>query len=289
MERIAIVPNIEKDEELKDTKKVMKILQKFSVQILLSQQIAKKVDFPGKSYSQAEIYSEADLVIVLGGDGTLLNVARHAAFQGVPILGINLGRLGFLVELEKENLERFFQKLFNGEYTIDHRMMIEASLIRGSMTIDTFVALNDIGITRGALSRITNLKVFVDDQFVDFYPADGIVMSTPTGSTAYSLSAGGPIVDPNMSLILITPICPHTLHSRSIIVPDNKIISVHIEDVYHHDAVITVDGQQGYKLQPKDIINIKKAPCTAKLVRISNRSFYDVLRMKLTERGIESR
>jgi NAD+ kinase len=167
-------------------------------------------------------------------------------------------------------------------------MMIEGTLCRGSMSLDTFVALNDIGITRGSFSRIINLKVFVDTQFVDYFTADGIVVSTPTGSTAYSLSAGGPIVHPNMDLIMVTPVCPHTLHSRSFIVPEDRMICVHIEDAYQ-DAMITVDGQQGYRVQPKDIITIKKASYVTKLVRISNMNFYDVLRKKLTERGVKNR
>ena len=287
MKKIAIIPNVDKDIGLTDTKKVIHILEKFGAEIMLSAATAQKLGFEGQSYAQAALYENADLVIALGGDGTLLNVARHTAFKNVPVLGINLGHLGFLVELEKDDLESCFKKLFDGEYCIDNRMMIEASLNRGSMTIDTLVALNDVGVTRGAFSRIINLKIYVNEQFVDCYPADGIIISTPTGSTAYSLSAGGPIVDPNMQLIIVTPICPHTLHSRSIIVPADKTISIHVEEAHLHDAVITVDGQQGYKLQPKDIITIKKASCEAQLLRINNRCFYDVLRKKLTERGIK--
>lgn len=288
MKRISVIPNIDKDKELQNTKKVIELIEKFNKEVLVSEQIAKALKLDKIGCKQTELYSNTDLVIVLGGDGTLLNGARHTAPFGIPILGINLGHLGFLVELEKNNLEQFFKKLFAGEYTIDHRMMIEGTLFRGGMALDTFIALNDIGITRGSFSRIINLKIFVNEQFVDFFPADGIVVSTPTGSTAYSLSAGGPIVDPNMNMIMVTPICPHTLQSRSIIVPDDKIINVHVEDAYHHDAMITVDGQQGYKLQPKDIITIKKSTYVTRLVRISNRSFYDVLRRKLTERGIKN-
>ncbi|MDK2798690.1 MAG: kinase [Clostridiales bacterium] len=289
MKKILIIPNIDKDKELQNTKKVIDLVKKFNKEVLISEQVAKMIKTDNDGRKLSELYSEADLVIVLGGDGTLLNVARHTAPYNIPLLGINLGHLGFLVELEKNNLGKFFDKLFAGDYTIDYRMMIEGTLLRGSMTLDTFIALNDIGITRGAFSRIIDLKIFVNEQFVDFYPADGIVISTPTGSTAYSLSAGGPIVDPNMGLIMITPICPHTLHSRSIIVPDNKVISVHLIDAHYHDAMITVDGQKGYKLQPKDIITIKRASYVIPLIRINNRSFYDVLRKKLTERGIKSR
>ncbi len=192
-----------------------------------------------------------------------------------------------MAELEKNNIEEHFDRLFAGDYIIDSRMMIEGKLIREGAIIETFTALNDIGATRGAFSRIINLKVFIEKQFVDYYAADGIIVSTPTGSTAYSLSAGGPIADPNMNLILVTPVCPHTLHARSIIVPDYKEVSINVEDLHNHDAFITVDGQQGYNLMSNDMITIKKASYSAKLVRIINRNFYDVLREKLAERGVK--
>ncbi len=286
MKKITVIPNIYKDKELTHTRKVIGIINKFGGQVLLSENVAKSLMLPDNAYQESELYNKADLVLVLGGDGTLLNVARRTAFYGTPILGINLGHLGFLVELEKNNLEEFFEKLFADDYTINERMMLEASLVRESMTIDSFLALNDIGITRGAFSRIINLKLFVDNQFVDDYRADGLIIATPTGSTAYSLSAGGPIVDPNMSILMATPICPHTLHARSIIIPDNKTMSIHIGNDYFHDAMLTVDGQQGCKLKQKDIIKIEKSKCTARLVRINNTSFYDVLRKKLSERGV---
>jgi len=287
MKNIAIVPNIVKDRDLVHTKRVINIVKKFNANIMVSEKVASDVNLSINGYKEKDLYSKPDLVIVLGGDGTLLNTARQAAPNNIPILGINLGQLGFLVELENRNLEDFFEKLFSGDYTIDSRMMIEAELIRNGKRIERFTALNDIVVTRGAFSRIINLNVFVDNQYVDLYPADGIVAATPTGSTAYSLSAGGPIVDPDMSVIILTPICPHTLHSRSIIIPDNKTLSIHIEEPFSMDAMVTMDGQQGYKLQVKDIIEIKKAPYETKLLRISKRNFYGLLRQKMTERRIK--
>ncbi len=285
MKRIAIVANTCKDKELIDTRKIIEILQKYDVEIFLDEEIIASMNTDVEVLNNISIDVGIDLVIVLGGDGTLLHNARRFATAGTPILGINYGRLGFLAELEKNSIEEYFDKLFTGAYIIDSRMMIEGKLIRDGNVIETFIALNDIGVTRGAFSRIINLEVFIDRQFVDYYAADGIIVSTPTGSTAYSLSAGGPIADPNMSLILITPICPHTLHARSIIVPDYKEVSIQLEDLHSHDAFITVDGQQGYNLMSNDIITIKKASYSAKLIRIINRNFYDVLREKLAERG----
>jgi len=241
MQNIAIIPNVKQDKDFMNTKRVINIIKKFNANIMLNKTIAQELDLSLKGYEQNDLYTKPDLVIVLGGDGTLLNAARHVAPNNIPILGINLGHLGFLVELEKNNLEQFFEKLFFGDYTIDKRMMIEASLVREGKKIESFIALNDIVVTRGAFSRLINLKVFVDEQFVDLYSADGIIAATPTGSTAYSLSAGGPIVDPDMNVIVLTPICPHALYSRSIIIPENKVISVHIEKPFSDDAMVTMD------------------------------------------------
>ena len=289
MKNIAVVPNLQRDFDLNHTKKVVEIIQKFNINVMLVENVTSSIGFQGKYYDEKEIYEKSDLVISLGGDGTLLNIARHTAPHGVPILGINLGHLGFLVELEKSNLEQYFGKLFSGKYSIDNRMMIEASIIRNGKAVENFLALNDVVVTRGSVSRMIHLKVKVDGQVAGVYPADGIIASTPTGSTAYSLSAGGPIVDPNMSLILVTPICPHTLHSRSIIVPEGKEITIHTVESHQQDAMITVDGQSGYTLEPADIVRIRKSKYTTKLVRTGNRSFYEVLRKKLAERGVRNK
>ncbi len=284
MKQVSIITNMDKDKDLKITKQVISILDKFNTKIVMNEDICDILKISKYKIAEQRLYSEPDFIIVLGGDGTLLNVARQSAEYGTPIIGINLGHLGFLVELENSNLESSFEKIFSDNYTIDTRMMIEGTLYREDKPIDTFIALNDIGITRDSFSRIINLKVFVDNNFVDSFPADGIVVSTPTGSTAYSLSAGGPIIDPSMNLLMITPICPHTLHSRSIIVPDNKTINIHVEDSYKHDAMITVDGQHGFTLEASDIIAIKKSTYITKLIRTEDRSFYSILRKKLSER-----
>lgn len=285
MQNIAIMPNLDKDKQLVNTKRVFQIIKKYKKNVLITEKIAKLIGYDGEVSTQSDIFNNSDLVIVLGGDGTLLNVARHTAINSIPVVGINLGHLGFLVELEKDELDIFFEKIFNGDYIIETRLMVEGSLIRGGMTMDTFIALNDIGITRGAFSRIITLKVSIDEEYLDSYPADGIIVSTPTGSTGYSLSAGGPIVDPNMDLLMVTPVCPHTLQSRSIVVAEDKTIYISVENPYYHDAVITVDGQQGYKIQPDDMVVIKKSIYRAHLLRVTHRSFYNILRQKLAERG----
>jgi|LSQX01.2.fsa_nt_gb NAD+ kinase len=286
IKKVAIIPNMEKDIKLKRTKKLVDILDGYGVSVILDKEIPLDKNYANVILvPEEEIFSQTELIMVLGGDGTLLSVARKAAPYNIPILGINMGHLGFLTELDENNLDQSIEKVINREYSIDNRMMINARLYRNNIPVDEFIALNDIGITRGSFSRIINFKVYIDKKFVDFFPADGIIVSTPTGSTAYSLSAGGPVVDPNMNIILLTPICPHTLHSRSIIVPDHKSVEVHIQDVYQHDAMITVDGQQGYELLPGDIIKAERSSFVTHLVRLSDVSFYDLLRRKLTERG----
>ena len=238
------------------------------------------------AYKSYKMYKESDFIIVLGGDGTLLSVARRVGWYETPILGINLGRLGFLTEVELNDLYCALEKIFSGNYNIEKRMMLEAAIVSNNVQVDTFYALNDVVITKGAFARIVRLKAYVDDNYLDTYPADGLIIASPTGSTAYSLSAGGPIVNPQNSLLVITPISPHTLHARSIIVSENEKIRVEMDGNYN-EIVLTVDGQQGYKLKEGDTVIISKADFHAHFLKVNDRTFYDVLRMKLSERRSE--
>jgi NAD+ kinase len=214
-----------------------------------------------------------------------LGVARQILWLQTPILGINMGHLGFITEIETEDVFCSLERILKGQYKIEERMLLEAIVIKDDVQVETFYCLNDIGITRGTLSRIITLKTFIDNNYVDTYNADGLLISTPTGSTAYSLSAGGPIVSPKVNVILMTPICPHSLSSRSIVVSQNETIQVEVVDNYQ-DVYLTADGQQGYKLKDGDKVIIKRAPFSARLLKVSGRSFYDVLRTKLKERTI---
>lgn len=284
MKRVGIIPNIHKDRDLKTTKKLVKFILERDGIPYLNEIIASKMGYSEYGKSSSEIYGECDFIIVLGGDGTILNVARQCAVYSTPILGVNLGHLGFLAEVDNNEVFDAVEKLYNNDFQIDKRMMIEASVIKNDMEIVNFVALNDIVVTRGAFSRMVQLKTFVNEQYLDTYLADGIIISSPTGSTAYSLSAGGPIVCPNVELLVITPICPHTLHSRSIIVSNTDVVKVEIERE-NQDVMITTDGQQGYKLSPSDVVYIKKSSKYTNLIRIKNRNFFNLLRTKLSERN----
>jgi NAD+ kinase len=285
MAKVGIVVNLTKDAGLKFTSDIIAWLEKNRCDVLLSEITASQLNRTELGFAPVDMYKQADFLIVLGGDGTLLGVARQTLWLKTPILGVNMGRLGFITEVEKEDIFDALEKIINGEFTLEERMMLEATVIKDDVQVESFYCLNDIGVTKGTLSRMITLKTYIENSYFDTYNADGLLMSTPTGSTAYSLSAGGPIVNPGVSVILITPICPHSLNSRSIVVSDNDTIAIDVVD-NNQEVYLTCDGQQGYKLRSGDKVIIKKAPFTARLVKVANRSFYDVLRTKLKERTV---
>ena len=250
--------------------------------VLMPEDVGSILNMPRLSRDMEDILSKIDMGISLGGDGTLLSIARQLAPHDIPILGINMGHLGFLTEVELTDLYKDLESLKRGDYSVDSRMMIEAQVIRDGQPIKSFLALNDIVITKGPFSRLLRLKASASGDYIDTYPADGLIISTPTGSTAYSLSAGGPIISPNMELLLLTPICPHTLQSRSIVISKNDTIEVQTMAEYP-EVMLTVDGQQGFEIINRDKISIKKSNYYTKLIRLKQWSFYDVLRKKLTE------
>lgn len=285
MKNICVIPNIHKDKDLKMTKSLVNWIIEHGNNPVLNDVIASKIGYTQHGRCSSEIFECSDFIVVLGGDGTILNVARQCASYSTPILGVNLGHLGFLAEVDDKDVFDAVEKIINGEYSIDRRMMLEASAVKNNMEVVNFIALNDIVVTRGSFSRMVKLKTFVNEQYLDTYMADGIIISSPTGSTAYSLSAGGPIVYPNLELFVITPICPHTLHSRSIIVSEKDRVKLEIAGD-NQDVMITTDGQQGYKLNSGDTIYIRKSTKYTNLIRLKNTNFFDLLRNKLSERNI---
>lgn len=222
--------------------------------------------------------------IVLGGDGTLLAAAKTLADFGTPILGVNLGHLGFLTELELSEVERDLPGLLSGNHIIDQRMMLEAWVNRDGQPVKRFLALNDVVVTKGPLARVVRLTTFIGSTRVAHYRADGVIVATPTGSTAYSLSAGGPVVSPGQDVILITPICPHTLSSpRAMVVSPEESVRTVIDLNNTGETMLTVDGQQGFGLLPRDEVVVRKAAEFARLMRRPNYQFFEVLRDKLAE------
>ncbi|HWJ04006.1 MAG TPA: NAD(+)/NADH kinase [Verrucomicrobiae bacterium] len=223
----------------------------------------------------------ADAVIVLGGDGTLLRAARQFSYLGIPLLGINMGRLGFLTEIELADLYPSLENLLADKYTLEERMMLKGTVIQAGTKEREFLALNDVVISRGNISRIITLDISISGELLSSYPADGLIVCTPTGSTAYSLSAGGPVVSPLVQVMVITPICPHTLSARPTVVDPTECIEVRF--LQGIDCVVTFDGQETIELNPGDCVRIEQAAITTKLIKLSGRSFPKLLRVKLKD------
>lgn len=232
-------------------------------------QATRKPDLPG----------QVDVLLVLGGDGTLLSMARLVGDLGVPILGVNLGGLGFLAALTVDELYPALESLLGDELVIEERMMLVATVSRQGERLSQYASLNDMVITKSAMSRIIRLEVSVDGEFATGYRADGLIISTPTGSTAYCLSAGGPIVYPTMDAVVLTPICSHTLTNRPIVLPASLRIEVTLAT--DQDVMLTADGQVGFALKPWDTVEIRRASARTRLLRPPQRNFFSVLRTKL--------
>ncbi len=221
-----------------------------------------------------------DFIVVMGGDGTLLSVARHYALLGVPILGVNVGGLGFLTEVSLDELFPSMEQILVGKFEVEERMMLTARLWRQGEVFWEELVLNDAVINKGALARIVELTTWIDGEYLTTYRADGLIVSTPTGSTAYTMSAGGPIAYPTLRHIILLPICPFTLSNRPIILPDTVSVAVTFEEKVQ-DAYLTIDGQVGQALQPEDRVEISVAPHNLKLILSPHRSYFEILRTKL--------
>jgi NAD+ kinase len=226
-----------------------------------------------------ELVQRVEAVIVLGGDGTLLHATRLIGANGIPILGVNLGSLGFLTEVKLDEMYAAIETLLSGQYRWEERVLLDVEIIREETVAAKYQALNDAVINKGALARIIELEICVNSQPVLFTRSDGLIVSTPTGSTAYSLAAGGPILYPTLDAFIIAPICPHTLTNRPLVIPDRDEISIRLH--LGTDVMLTVDGQVGMPLRPQDILKLRRAQSTMKLVLPFGSNFFNLLREKL--------
>jgi NAD+ kinase len=255
-------------------------LEQRKIRVLCDDETSSCLASPGNVRTRQQLAEETDLLVVLGGDGTLLAAARFAAPRGVPILPINLGSLGFLTSFTREELYPALEQTLAGRHAVSERVLLQVELQRAGRTQQKHLALNDAVINKGALARMIDLELLIDGHFVCRYRADGLIVATPTGSTAYSLSAGGPIVHPGVESFLITPICPHTLSDRPIVVQDSARIEVALPTI--GDAVfLTVDGQTGIEIQADDRIVVAKAEPRLKLIQPPRKNYFEILRSKL--------
>jgi NAD+ kinase len=250
------------------------------IQVLLDLDTAAFAGQGQGGIDRAKLVPQCDLLIVLGGDGTLLSVARIMDSHPVPILAANFGSLGFLTEITLEETFPTLETVLAGTATSQKRMMIDVSVIREGQCFAAYRALNDAVLTKGALARIIDIDVRIDNNFVATYKADGLIVSTPTGSTAYALSAGGPVVYPTLGAMLVTPIASHTLTFRAVVVPDTVAVEMSLKAT-QESVYLTVDGQVGLPLKGEDRIYVRKSSSTLELIESSNQNFFDILRRKL--------
>jgi NAD+ kinase len=237
------------------------------------------------NHAGPEIPAGIDLAISLGGDGTLLSCARMLAAREVPILAVNMGEFGFITEVSKSELLDTWQKYLDGRLGESERLMLAVSVHREGREVASFVGLNEAVIGIKGISRMIRLKIFMSDMYMGRYRADGVIVATPTGSTAYSMAAGGPILHPEMEAFILTPICPFTLSNRPTVVPASEVLRVEVEEPQKVETVLTIDGQESFSLQPRDSISIRRATHKARIVHTDLRSFYEVLRTKLNWTG----
>ena len=279
--KIGFVTNIEKDPTLQETKKMVDFVLKKGCEVYVSETFSD-VHPDVIATSSSEMYKSADFVVVIGGDGTILRVARSAAIFDTPILGINFGTLGYLADVEKVNAIDAIEKVLNGDFTIENRMMLEPYVERGCVSHEINLALNEVCITNSVCSRMIKLSVEVNGEYFDTFRADGIIVSTPTGSTAYNLSAGGPILSPHTELMTITHICPHTLYARPFVIDGNDVVRIRVQSNYNN-VQMSCDGQSTVQMKNDDVIVVKKSRYVTRIIKTTNMNFYDILRRKEEE------
>ncbi|MGH9340736.1 MAG: NAD(+)/NADH kinase [Acidobacteriota bacterium] len=247
---------------------------------LLDESTDRTFDFSGfASLPREELPEKADAIVVFGGDGTFLSVARTIQDQSTPILGVNLGSLGFLTEVTLTELYPALESFLRGDYRLETRCMLMAEVRQLTGEVTIYHALNDVVINKGTLARIITMEAYVGEDFVALYLADGIIIATPTGSTAYSLSAGGPIVFPTLDAVIMTPICPHTLTNRAVVIPANSDIRIKLKS--GEDVMLTIDGQVGVGLKEGDEVICSRSSHTVRLIKPTGKHFFNVLREKL--------
>ncbi|TEB06670.1 putative inorganic polyphosphate/ATP-NAD kinase [Pelotomaculum schinkii] len=284
MNSFGLVVNLNKKGVRKLVRQITGWLTGRGCTVLIEEDIAAQLELPGFGVPKNRLYELAECMIVFGGDGTLLGTARKVAGTGTPIIGLNMGHMGFLTEIDLPEALPALEKLLDGEYDIEERMMLQANVYRQDKLVEQLVGLNDAVIAKGAFARLIQLEAHVNNEYINTYPTDGLIIASPTGSTAYSLSAGGPLVTPNLELMLLTPICPHALWARPLIIAPESIVKIIILSS-QEEVMLTMDGQHGFNLYQYDQVLVSRSPQKARLVRLRGRGFFEVLRKKFHQEG----
>lgn len=280
MKRIGLITNLSKDMDGEKSRWIIEQAKDLDMEVLILPEVHKLIG-EGTMAQEEELFFQSDVILSLGGDGTLLQAARQAALCHKPIMGINLGNLGFLTDEDFSKAPRALLALKEDRFTIEERMMLRGVVLRDGSECPPFYAFNDIGIMKALVSRIIHLKASINYHEINSYSGDGLLVASPTGSTAYSLSAGGPIVNPSLECLLLTPICPHSLNARSIITNSNDTIEIEVMS-QDRNITLTADGQAEKILKAGDRIQIKKADIYVNLLRTKEQNFFDLLHEKIT-------
>ncbi len=283
---VVLSPNPYRDRGLKVALSAQKILRQSGVETVMclpfTLEEGSRVELPAnmKLHSLKKSLAKADMLVCFGGDGTILHAAKDANVYGVPMLGVNLGSVGFMAELEMGELSQL-AKIAQGKYALEARMMLDVQVVREGKVVFRDIALNDAVITKGAVARVLDLSVFGDKVLISHLSGDGVILSTPTGSTAYAMSAGGPIVEPTAENIIFTPICAHALHAKAVVLGPERLVSVRLPQDSRRSAYLSADGGRAFKLGVGDQVEIRKSQRQTRLVKLTGRSFYDILNQKL--------
>jgi NAD+ kinase len=278
MHIIGIIVKQNRPQALEQVKQIIPLLQRAGTTVMIEDSI-EPFDAGAHFRARSEVIAGSDLLLVFGGDGTLLSVAREAGVESVPILAVNLGGLGFLTETRAQELQAMLARVIAGEYAVERRMMLDVHLIRAGGETKSFRVLNDVVINKSALARMIDIETSVDGNYLTTYKSDGLIVSTPTGSTGYFLSAGGPVIYPDLALISLAPICPHTLSQRPIILSDASVIRLVLKTP-EEDVHLTMDGQVGERLCAGDAVEVRKSAAALQLITSPFRNYFEVLREK---------
>ncbi len=284
MKKIGLIPNLDRDTDLKTTRELIDFIHKTGLFAYIDKNVANIMRYD-KANVANDIYSDVDVLVILGGDGSILRAAAKTAVNNVPLIGINLGNLGYLTDVEQGQAKNAIKNVLNGRYNLEKRMMLQTTIYSEESNDKTntkplMLALNDIYIAK-YFSKLIELNIYVNGEYIDKYRADGVIISTPTGSTAYNLAAGGPILKPDSQMIAITPICPHTLYARPFVISSNDIITIKPSVTVRGEALVFIDGQSTHEINGNSIITIRRSDYYTTILKTNGLGFYDILRLKM--------